>query len=107
MGDLEERTHWDEYQRAYEEAISATSKSYAPWFIIPADDKWYTRLAIASVIYQQFETLHIDYPAPGSVLTEQLEKAKSMLMGEPGVKAKSGKKAKSPGVGKSGSPEVR
>lgn len=106
MGDLEERAHWDEYQRAYEEAISATSQSYAPWFIIPADDKWYTRLAIASVIYQQFETLHIDYPAPGSVLTEQLEKAKSMLNEEPGVK-KAKKKGKSREVRKTGSPEVQ
>jgi PPK2 family polyphosphate:nucleotide phosphotransferase len=54
FGDLAERGHWSKYQTAYEKAISATSKKHAPWFIIPADDKWYARLAIAAVIYQQF-----------------------------------------------------
>ena len=94
IGDLGERNHWDEYQQYYEEAISATSQQHAPWFIIPADDKWYTRLAIASVIYQQFETLHIDYPAPGSSQKEDLEKAKSMLLNETGTEKKKGKKSK-------------
>lgn len=94
LGDLEERAHWNDYQRAYEEAISATTQSHAPWFIIPADDKWYARLAIASVIYQQFETLHIDYPAPGSSLKQDLEKAKSMLQAEQGEPPEEKKKKK-------------
>jgi PPK2 family polyphosphate:nucleotide phosphotransferase len=82
FGDLVERGHWDEYQHAYEEAISATSKKNAPWFIIPADDKWYARLAIAAVIYRQFEELNIDYPEVTEEQSADLEKAKIQLMAE-------------------------
>jgi len=82
FGDLVERGHWDEYQHAYEKAISATSKKHAPWFIIPADDKWYARLAIGAVIYQQFESLKIDYPQVSEEQKAELEKAKSLLMSE-------------------------
>ncbi|HEY5918776.1 MAG TPA: hypothetical protein VIU13_15275, partial [Chryseolinea sp.] len=73
---------WDEYQHAYEKVISATSKKNAPRFIIPADDKWYARLAIAAVIYQQFESLKIDYPEVTEEQKAELEKAKSLLMSE-------------------------
>ena len=62
FGDLQERALWDEYQHAYEEAINATSTVYAPWYIVPADDKWYTRLVIAGIIYNLFKELKIDYP---------------------------------------------
>ncbi|HEX6889930.1 MAG TPA: polyphosphate kinase 2 family protein [Chryseolinea sp.] len=82
FGDLEERKHWEEYQRAYEKAISATSTKNAPWFIIPADDKWYARLAIAAVIYEQFESLKIDYPEVTESQKAELEKAKAQLMSE-------------------------
>jgi len=82
FGDLVERGHWNEYQHAYEEAISATSKKNAPWFIIPADDKWYARLAIAAVIYRQFEELNIDYPEVTEEQSADLEKAKIQLMAE-------------------------
>jgi PPK2 family polyphosphate:nucleotide phosphotransferase len=82
FGDLEERKHWDEYQRAYEKAISATSTKNAPWFIIPADDKWYARLAIAAVIYEQFQSLKIDYPEVTAGQRADLEKAKTQLMSE-------------------------
>jgi PPK2 family polyphosphate:nucleotide phosphotransferase len=61
-GDIKEREYWKCYQQAYEKAIQATSTDDAPWFIIPADDKWYARLAIASIIHQQFNKLEIDYP---------------------------------------------
>ena len=82
FGDLIERGHWDKYQHAYEEAISATSTKNAPWFIIPADDKWYARLAIAAVIYRQFEDLHIDYPEVSEEQKADLDKAKIQLMAE-------------------------
>ena len=82
FGDLAERAHWDEYQSAYEKAISATSKEHAPWFIIPADDKWYARLAIAAVIYQQFEALKINYPEVNAVQKAELVKARTQLMAE-------------------------
>lgn len=82
LQDLKERAHWKEYQQAYEEAISATSKKYAPWFIIPADDKWYARLAIASVIYRQFEKLEICYPSLNETQKAELQKARLLLMDE-------------------------
>ncbi|WP_276373680.1 polyphosphate kinase 2 family protein [Chryseolinea sp. H1M3-3] len=82
FGDLLERAHWDEYQFAYEEAINATSTKYAPWYIIPADDKWYTRLAIAGVIYKQFKALAIDYPKITDAQRAELMKGREMLMNE-------------------------
>jgi len=91
LGDLKERAHWDKYQRAYEEALSATSTDYAPWYIIPADDKWFTRLAIASIIARKFSTLKINYPVVSLAQKEELQKAKVQLMSEPQV-GKAGKK---------------
>ncbi len=82
FGDLLERAHWDEYQSAYQEAINATSAKYAPWYIIPADDKWYTRLAIAGVIYNQFKALAIDYPKVTDAQRAELMKGREMLMKE-------------------------
>jgi PPK2 family polyphosphate:nucleotide phosphotransferase len=81
-GDLRERARWADYQYAYQEAISATSTSYAPWHIIPADDKWYSRLAIASIIYNKFNALKVDYPAMTDKQKAELLKAREQLMGE-------------------------
>lgn len=94
LGDLKERGHWDNYQKAYEEAISATSTDSAPWFIIPADDKWYARLAIASVIYRQFEKLKFSYPVVSEAQREELQRAKAQLMAEGDGGAKKKLKAK-------------
>jgi PPK2 family polyphosphate:nucleotide phosphotransferase len=82
FGDLRERARWSDYQHAYEEAISATSTSHAPWYIIPADDKWYTRLAIASIIYNQFNALKIEYPAMTDGQKAELLQAREELMKE-------------------------
>jgi PPK2 family polyphosphate:nucleotide phosphotransferase len=81
-GDVKERTHWDDYHRAYEEAINATSTKHAPWYVIPADDKWYTRLAIAAVIYNHFKALHIDYPVLSASQKADLMKARAELINE-------------------------
>jgi len=82
MGDIRERGYWDDYQRYYEEAIGATSKKHAPWFIIPADDKWYTRLAIATIIHDQFEDLSIHYPTLTDTEKADLQKARAQLVNE-------------------------
>lgn len=82
VSDLKERGYWDEYQKAYEEALSATSTDTAPWFVIPADDKWYARLSIAAVIYRQFEKLNLSYPEVSEKQKAELQKAKAMLMEE-------------------------
>lgn len=60
--DLEERKYWNDYMRAYEEAIEATSTEDAPWFIIPADKKWFTRIAIGKIIVDALKELNPQYP---------------------------------------------
>jgi len=81
----------DDYQKAYQQAISATSTDYAPWFIIPADDKWFARLAIASVIHHHFDQLYLSYPKVSEAQKAELQRAKQDLLNE---KAGGGKKAK-------------
>jgi PPK2 family polyphosphate:nucleotide phosphotransferase len=60
--DLDERNLWDDYQKAIEDALEATSTKQAPWFIIPADDKWYARAAIADIISGHLESLDLEFP---------------------------------------------
>jgi polyphosphate kinase 2 (PPK2 family) len=87
LGDLKERAHWDEYQKAYETALSETSTDEAPWFVIPADDKWYARLAMAEIIAKEFSKLDASYPIVSPAQKEELQKAKLQLMGEENGKA--------------------
>ena len=82
IADLGERARWEDYHLAYEEAIEATSTLHAPWYIIPADDKWYTRLAIAGIVYQQLTALKIDHPAVSEELRADLIKGRALLMKE-------------------------
>jgi len=62
MGDVNERLRWDDYMRAYEAAIAATSTASAPWYVIPADHKWFTRLAIAEIVIETMESLALHFP---------------------------------------------
>jgi len=82
FSDLKERGYWDEYQTVFGEVISATSQEHAPWYIIPADDKWFSRLAIASIIYKKFESLNLHYPVVSQFQKEELKKAKMALLSE-------------------------
>jgi PPK2 family polyphosphate:nucleotide phosphotransferase len=61
-GDLEERRFWDDYQRAYEEAIAETSTEESPWFVIPADRKWYRNVVIAEIVTARLDALGLSYP---------------------------------------------
>ncbi len=70
FGDLEERKLWDDYLAAYEAAISQTSTDFAPWYIIPADRKWYRNLVITRIIVQTLEALDMSYPPPEGDLTD-------------------------------------
>jgi PPK2 family polyphosphate:nucleotide phosphotransferase len=88
LSDLKERAHWDDYQKAYETALSETSTEKAPWFVIPADDKWYARLVIAEIIALQFSKLELSYPTVSPAQKEELQKAKLQLMGEENGKVK-------------------
>ena len=60
--DLAERAHWDSYQRVYAEAIAATSTEWAPWYVVPADRKWYRNLVVASILVGALEALDMSYP---------------------------------------------
>jgi PPK2 family polyphosphate:nucleotide phosphotransferase len=62
VNDIHERRYWDEYQTYYEDAINATSTEWAPWYVIPADRKWFVRTAIAGVIVAKLEYLGLQYP---------------------------------------------
>jgi len=80
--DINERKYWDKYQQAYSETISATSKKYAPWFIIPADHKWYMRYAVSQVIVETLEKLDMSYPVLSKEMQEELEECKKNLINE-------------------------
>jgi PPK2 family polyphosphate:nucleotide phosphotransferase len=80
--DVRERGYWKEYRKAYEDLLEHTSKENAPWFVIPADDKWFTRLVVAGIICRQFEKLHLEYPVIGEEQKLELEKARQGLVGE-------------------------
>ena len=95
LSDLKERAFWDDYQKAFEDVIGETSKEHAPWYVIPADDKWYARLAIAAVIYREFKKLDLRYPEVSENQKVELQKARFQLMSEPGEKkSKKSKKKK-------------
>ncbi|MDI9319127.1 MAG: polyphosphate kinase 2 family protein [Phycisphaerales bacterium] len=82
VGDLKERAYWDEYQNAYEQLLSKTSTDEAPWFVIPADNKWSARLAISEIILQEFSNLKIHFPTVSIAQKEELLKAKEQLLNE-------------------------
>jgi PPK2 family polyphosphate:nucleotide phosphotransferase len=80
--DLHEREHWDDYMRAYEDMIANTATRHAPWFVIPADNKWFTRLAVAAAIVDTLEDLDLSYPKVDPQKRKELEGARKMLMRE-------------------------
>jgi PPK2 family polyphosphate:nucleotide phosphotransferase len=84
MGDIEERKSWDKYQEAYEQMIRATSTSWAPWYIIPADKKWYMRTAVAEILLKHINMLGLEYPVLNESQITDLEKARDILVVETG-----------------------
>ena len=81
--DLEERDRWDEYMRAYEQALTRTSTRHAPWYIVPADHKWFTRLVIAELVIQALESLDLAVPAATRPQLDALAEARKRLGSEP------------------------
>ncbi|MET3114091.1 PPK2 family polyphosphate:nucleotide phosphotransferase [Pedobacter sp. CG_S7] len=79
-GDLAERKLWDDYMKAYEQAIQETSTKEAPWFIIPADDKWQARLAISKIMEHTMASLYLQFPALAKEQLAQLESIKKKLL---------------------------
>lgn len=80
--DVEERKYWDEYQKAYQETINATSTKYAPWHIIPADKKWFMRLLVSEIIVNTLKKLKLSYPELSDTQRAELLKSKEDLLNE-------------------------
>lgn len=81
-GDIRERGYWDEYQRAYEQMLAATSTKHAPWYVIPADKKWYTRAAVADIIIKRINELKLKYPKISDAEKAKLAESRATLMEE-------------------------
>lgn len=79
MADIEERKLWDEYMEAYERAINETSKDHAPWFVIPADDKWFARVAAIQIIIDALENMNLKFPKLAKEEQQKLDDAESQL----------------------------
>jgi len=80
--DLQERRFWDDYMNAYEEVFNHTSTEFAPWYIIPADRKWFTRLIVADIICQKLQELNLQYPKISEEYKRKLSAAKKALEAE-------------------------
>jgi PPK2 family polyphosphate:nucleotide phosphotransferase len=82
LADVADRGRWGEYMRAYEEAIRATAAPHAPWLVVPADKKWFTRLVVAAAIIQAMEELNLAYPTVSTTELGALEAARAALLAD-------------------------
>ncbi|MGB3310633.1 MAG: polyphosphate kinase 2 family protein [Nodosilinea sp.] len=82
LADARERGYWDDYRAAYEEALTHTSTDWAPWHVIPADHKWFTRLAVASLIDHKLRSLNLAYPVLEENHLDRLQEARKILENE-------------------------
>ncbi|OQY67593.1 MAG: hypothetical protein B6D46_06085 [Polyangiaceae bacterium UTPRO1] len=79
IADVHEREHWDAYQKAYERAIRATATPHAPWYVVPADNKWFTRLVVAAAIVDTLESLEVDFPVLDPARRREFAAARKVL----------------------------
>jgi PPK2 family polyphosphate:nucleotide phosphotransferase len=79
--DIEERAYFDDYMKAYQKAIRETSTRHCPWYILPADKKWFTRIAISTIILQKLKELNLEYPVLPKEEMNKLAGAKRLLEG--------------------------
>jgi PPK2 family polyphosphate:nucleotide phosphotransferase len=80
MADVKERGYWKEYQKAYEEMIQNTATKYAPWYVIPADNKWFTRLAVAAAAIDALHSLDLQFPEVDKEKKKELAKVREALI---------------------------
>ncbi|HEY4675937.1 MAG TPA: polyphosphate kinase 2 family protein [Candidatus Angelobacter sp.] len=80
--DASEREYWDDYMNAYEQMIASTSKKHAPWYVVPADNKWYTRMVVAAAIVDALDELKLSYPKISGEQRKQLMVARKELEGK-------------------------
>jgi PPK2 family polyphosphate:nucleotide phosphotransferase len=82
MADVKERAYWKDYQEAYEEMIQSTATKHAPWYVVPADNKWYTQLIVASAIIATLEELDLSFPDMDKEKKKELESVRESLLHE-------------------------
>ena len=78
--DLHERAYWDEYQQTYEDMIRNTATKHAPWYVVPADNKWFTRCVVAAAVIEALDRLDLDYPKVAPAKQKELLAAKAALL---------------------------
>ena len=79
LSDVKEREHWDKYMEAYEDMLAETSTEHAPWYVIPADHKWFMRMAVADIVVGTLETLKPEFPTITEEKRRELEAARKVL----------------------------
>jgi PPK2 family polyphosphate:nucleotide phosphotransferase len=82
MDDIKERGFWKDYQEAYEEVIQNTASQYAPWYVVPADHKWFTRLVVASAIVEALSELDLSFPDVDKGKKKELAQIRDSLLAE-------------------------
>ena len=82
MNDVHERKRWDDYVAAYEDMIRATSTPTAPWYVVPADHKWFTRLVVAAAVIEALEGLDLSFPKVGAATLKEMRKVRAALRAE-------------------------
>lgn len=80
--DVREREHWDDYMRAYEDMIRHTAAPHAPWYVVPADHKWFTWIVVASTVIHALESLNLSYPKADAEKKKELDSARNLLVEE-------------------------
>ncbi|MDY0884911.1 polyphosphate kinase 2 family protein [Dongia soli] len=80
--DASERSYWKDYAKAYEEMIEATASKHAPWYVVPADNKWFTRVVVAAAIIDALDSLDLDYPKVSEAQKKELAAARTTLLEE-------------------------
>ena len=80
--DIKERSYWDDYRTAFEDCFNATSTEWAPWHIIPADHKWFSRTAVADIIVNKLKSLDLAYPTVDDEQKAKLAEAREALVEE-------------------------
>jgi PPK2 family polyphosphate:nucleotide phosphotransferase len=85
IADAEERQHWNDYMTAYEEMIRHTSTTHAPWYVVPADHKWFTRVAVSAAIVDALQGLSVAYPTVDAAKRKELAAVREALENEPSL----------------------
>lgn len=82
VNDFKERKYWDDYQQAYEDMLKYTSTDVAPWYVIPADNKWFMRAVVCDIIVSKLKSLNLQFPEVTDQQLEEIRKARELLMNE-------------------------